>query len=115
MDGDHQWAPPAERARILNVQAIDALPCGRAPERQRDAQETGPLAHADRPRARPRRQPAVEGVGGVHREQRERVVALLRVQSRDQVPGIGGIPLAVSLGTVRINADPDGRPSQVSR
>ena len=85
---------------------------GRAPERQRDAQDAGPLAHADRPRAGPRRQPAVEGVGGVRREEREGLVALLRVQRRDQVSGIGGIPLAVGLGTVRINADPDRRLSQ---
>jgi hypothetical protein len=42
MDGDHQRAPPAERARVLHVQAIDALPCGRAPERQRDAQIPAP-------------------------------------------------------------------------
>ena len=112
VDGDHQRAPPAQRARVLDVQAIHALPCGRAPERQRDAQDAGSLAHADRPRAGPRRQPAVEGVGGVRREERERLVALLRVQRRDQVPGIGGIPLAVGLGTVRINADPDRRLSQ---
>jgi hypothetical protein len=114
VDGDHQRAPPAERARILHMQAIDARPCSRAPERQRDAQDTGPLAHADGPRAGPRRQPAVERVGGVRREEREGMVALLRVQGRDQVPGIGGVSLTVGLGTVRINADPNWRGSHGS-
>jgi hypothetical protein len=42
VNGDHQRAPPAERARVLHVQTIHALPCGRTLTVYRDA--------VDRPR-----------------------------------------------------------------
>ena len=55
-----------------------------------------------------RRQPAVERMARIARQERVGLVARHRVQRRDQVAGVGGIPLAVRLGAVRINADQEG-------
>ncbi len=108
VNGEHQRAAIPDGRGILHVQASTrSRDAARPSALPRRATPRG-LSHANGPGAAARGR-AVEAMLRIRREEREVILSARREQGRDQVSAVGGVPLALPLGAVRIDPDVHAR------
>src|SRR5262249_34606642 len=94
----------------MNMERVHTFVRRGACESQYDATQTAMLGDGMHTKARRGAERTIERMAGVASEQREDVVAVEREQRAGQVPDVGGVSLALSLGAVRVDTKVQGTP-----